>query len=80
MVSLFTYQEGVISKGGRVGLGGGTQDKKMSKGHLPRVVSHQVYNEYQDKHAKMITGAIAMRNNVSCQETLFEKGSLNLAF
>ena len=24
--------------------GGGAQDKKMSKGHLPRVVSHQVYN------------------------------------
>jgi len=24
--------------------GGGTQDKKMSKGHLPRVVYHQVYN------------------------------------
>ena len=27
-------------------LGGGTQDKKMSKGHLPRVVYHQVYNVY----------------------------------
>jgi len=26
--------------------GGGTQDKKMSKGHLPRVVYHQVYNVY----------------------------------
>ena len=27
-------------------LGGGTQDKKMSKGRLPRVVYHQVYNVY----------------------------------
>ena len=27
-------------------LGGGTQGKKMSKGHLPRVVYHQVYNAY----------------------------------
>ena len=26
--------------------GGGTQDKKMSKGHLPRVVYHQEYNVY----------------------------------
>ena len=27
-------------------LGGGTHDKKMSKGHLPRVVHHQVYTVY----------------------------------
>ena len=27
-------------------LGGGTQDKNISKGHLPRVVYHQVYNVY----------------------------------
>ena len=31
---------------GRGGLGGRTQDKKLSKGHLPRVVYHQVYNVY----------------------------------
>ena len=28
---------------------GGTPDKKMSKGHLPRVVYHQVYNVYEDE-------------------------------
>jgi len=30
----------------RLRVGWGTQDKKMSKGHLPRVVYHQTYNEY----------------------------------
>ena len=30
----------------KVNYGGGTQDKEMSKGHLPRVVYHQVYNVY----------------------------------
>jgi len=30
-------------------LEGGTHDKKMSKGHLPRVVYHQLYNVYEDK-------------------------------
>jgi len=29
-------------------LGAVTQDKKMSKGHLPRVVYRQVYNVYED--------------------------------
>ena len=28
------------------GSGGGTPDKKMSQGHLPRVIYHQVYNVY----------------------------------
>ena len=32
----------------RFSYGGGTQDKKMSKGHLPRVVYHQVYNVFYD--------------------------------
>jgi len=27
-------------------LRGGTQDKKMAEGHLPRRVCHQVYNVY----------------------------------
>ena len=27
---------------------GGTQDKKMSKGHLPRDIYHQVYNVYYE--------------------------------
>ena len=30
-------------------LGGGTQVRKMSAGHLPRVVYHQVYNVYSDR-------------------------------
>ena len=29
--------------------GGGAQDKKMSKGHLPRVEYYQVHNVYGDK-------------------------------
>ena len=34
--------------GGRSGLGGGTQDQKMSKGHRLSVIYHQVYNVYSD--------------------------------
>ena len=30
--------------------GGGTKDKNISKGHLPRVVCHQVENVYLVKH------------------------------
>jgi len=39
------------TKGNTIGTGGfpfegGTQDKKVSKGHLPRVLYHQIYNVY----------------------------------
>ena len=36
--------EGVISEGGaRRALGGVPREQKMLKGHLPRVIYHQVY-------------------------------------
>ena len=37
-------------------LGGGTQDNKMSRCHLPRVVYHQVFNVYKEKPKCETTG------------------------
>jgi hypothetical protein len=35
---------------------GGTQDKRMSKGHLPRVVYHQVCNVYEEQWSTRAEG------------------------
>ena len=37
-------------------MGGGTQDKKLSKGDLLRVVYHHVYHVYEDKHPPLGAG------------------------